>query len=102
MTWFNIVFVDELLGLVLTELIEFFLHCFSLFGGIGALHCTGIGLRFFNVKLGEAYKLVLISGICQIDSSCQNFQRVFMPWLRFFSSLRGHDLNVFIIFIPGP
>ena len=70
--------MDELPSLVFTELIKFFLYCFRPFGGIEILYCTGIGLKFFNVKLGRTYKLVLISGIYQIDSSYQNFERVFM------------------------
>lgn len=101
-TWFNVIFVFELPGLVFIKLIKFFLHCLNPFGNIGALHCIGIDLKLFNVKLGKAYKLVLISGICQIDSSCQNFQKIFIPWLCLFFSLRGHNLNIFIIFILSP
>ena len=57
-------FCGKLFSLIFIDLIEFFLYSLSPFGSIGALHFTGIGLIFLNVKLGGAYKLILINDIC--------------------------------------
>ena len=79
MTWFYAVFMNKLLRVVLLELVQFFLHGFGSLSRVKALHCTSVGFRFLNIKLGKANKLVLVSGVCQIDPSCQNSQRVIMP-----------------------
>ena len=65
--------MNKVLGFIPSELIELFFHYFFPLNRVRALYHTSINLRFFNIKLGRAHQLVLISGICQIDLGCQNF-----------------------------
>lgn len=96
--WVYVVFMIKVPDFVPSELIKLFFYCFCPLSRVKALHCTSVSLKFFNIKLGKENKLNLISGICQIDSGCQNFQKVFMPWL-FFFNLFQIDADLFIVFI---